>query len=745
MHKYIFCILASIGILHAQDLQKVADTLPVSAQLDAGKETLPIPKVKDVSIRFLGADYEEVISANGQIKPVISDTVVRVSFEVTKGDRKAISRDYPIIIQPSKPAQAGSNNKPVVIPELLQWRGAKGVLDMSSARFTATSSDGNKLATTFSREVETLREKPVGAAADAMKIDFEVMPKLKARLGDEGYRILITSKGISVKAATQKGLYWSTRSILQILKTNGFKIPCGEIIDFPRFKIRGFMFDAARTPFALNYLEDIVDTMSWYKLNDFHINLNNNYIFHEKYVKMKKDPFIESYAGYRIESDYKNDKGETLHSQDLHYTKREFADFVKASAAKGVAVVPEINSPAHALSFTRMRPDLIYQGPMGGKEDRRCEMLDATNPETLKFVSGILDEYLLPDKELGRPVFEDLVIHVGADEFFGAAEDYRSYTDSILKYVLQRGYQPRLWGSLNTKKGKTPVVAKGVQLNLWNAGWAKAWDSINQGFDIINTNDGELYIVPFADYYRMDKKQRSVYDKFEPNRIANEVVPSGHPQFLGATFAVWNDMIDMDHAGYHFADIEGMINSSIDIIAQKTWGSVRVPRNFDQHRKLVDEVIGHHPVKKPTGETIEKVNIETPFALNQHSLMPPYRLSVELELDASSAGKEQILLSDGKAAIYAAMADGKVGFRRDDVIDFAYDYKLPVGKRVKLELVGTVGKTQLYVDGKLVADKPTLLTFQSAHKEKITTTPLPLKEVGKKFEGKIYSLKVTQP
>ncbi len=742
MHKYIFYTLASIGILHAQDLQKIADTLPVSAQLKADQKSLPIPRAKGVSVRFLGADYEEVISANGQIRPVISDTVVRVSFEVSKDGKKAISKDYPIIIQPSQPAQAGTNNKPVVIPELLQWRGGEEQLDMSNASFTATSSDDNKLATRFATEVDSLRKKPVENAADALTIDFEVMPKLKARLGDEGYRILIKPKGITVKAATQRGLYWSTRSILQILKTNDFKIPCGEIVDFPRFKIRGFMFDAARTPYALNYLEDIVDTMSWYKLNDFHINLNNNYIFHEKYVKMKKDPFVESYAGYRIESDYVSRKGETLHSQDLHYTKKQFAAFIKESAEKGVSIVPEINSPAHALSFTRMRPDLIYQGPMGNKADRRCEMLDASNPATLRFVSSILDEYLLPDKKLGRPVFEDLVIHVGADEFYGAAEDYRKYTDSILKYVLKRGYQPRLWGSLNTKKGNTPVIAKGVQLNLWNAGWAKAWDSINQGFDIINANDGALYIVPFADYYRMDKNQRWVYEKFEPNRIANEVVPSGHPQFLGATFAVWNDMIDMDHAGYHFADIESTINHSIDIVAQKTWGSVRVPRNFDQHRKLVDEVIGHHPVKKPTSVTIEKANMEVPFALNQPALMPPYRLSVELELDASSAGKEQILLSDGKAAIYAAMADGKVGFRRDDVIDFAYDYKLPVGKRVKLELVGTVGKTQLFVDGELVADRPTLLTFQSAHKEKITTTPLPLKEVGKKFDGKIYSLKV---
>lgn len=44
------------------------------------------------------------------------------------------------------------------------------------------------------------------------------------------------------------------------------------------------MLDIARTPYPLSYLKDLIRTMSWYKLNDLHLVINNNYIFHEHYV-----------------------------------------------------------------------------------------------------------------------------------------------------------------------------------------------------------------------------------------------------------------------------------------------------------------------------------------------------------------------------------------------------------------------------------------------------------------------------
>ena len=516
------------------------------------------------------------------------------------------------------------------------------------------------------------------------------------------------------------------------------------------------MLDVARTPYPLSYLKDVIRTMAWYKMNDLHLVINNNYIFHEHYVDNGHDPFKESYAAFRLESKMKGKDGTPLTAKDLFYTKKEFADLVSYAKKYGVNIVPEFDTPGHALSFTRLRPDLIYKGPMN-HEKRRCEMLDAANPETIDLVSKVFDEYMLKDPKLGRPVFADCgVVHVGADEFYGDKEDYRHFANAVLSHALKRGYTPRIWGSLSAKPGKTPVVSKGVQMNLWSTGWMKAWEAVNQGYDVINTNDGALYIVPFAGYYRMDRNHKGLYNNWIPNRIGNETLPSGHPQLLGGTFAVWNDETDIMHTGYAPYDIWGIISGSMDVLSQKLWGTAKAPDTFEQHRELVSS-IGNAPRTNPLHKwkdsqpfTVKPSSL--PQKLDKPALGPNYRLTMELELTAAPEGKEQVLLAAPEGELLAVMKDGTVGFRRDDSLEFSFGAKLPVGKKVKVEIVGEPEKTSLLLDGepagtavlKNFSDKSKDFSDKFKHRPKVhrSTFILPLKELGSSFQGKVFHMNV---
>ena len=71
----------------------------------------------------------------------------------------------------------------------------------------------------------------------------------------------------------------------------------------------------------------------------------------------------------------------------------------------------------------------------------------------------------------------------------------------MLKYVQDSGRTARIWGSLTQCSGKTPVRSKDVQMNLWNFGYANMDQMYEQGYDLINCNDGHYYIVPNAGYY----------------------------------------------------------------------------------------------------------------------------------------------------------------------------------------------------------------------------------------------------
>lgn len=738
-----FAIVPILG----QEAQQIADSLEIT-QPKVGAKQLTMPKVSGAQIKFLGADYEQLINKEGKISPVISDTPVNVSFKVIKDGKEAISKDYEIILRAKD--SSGGNAKPKVIPEILQWRGGEGEYKLGDTITVACSDE--EFAKVFAADLEDIMGRKVKLVSASGKADVAFDKSKDAHIGKEGYRLSITQKGAVISAINPVGWYWGTRTLLQMLRQTPDGLPCGMAVDFPRYQVRGFMLDIARTPYPLSYIKEVIRTMAWYKMNDLHLVINNNYIFHEHYVDKGMDPFKESYSAFRLESDMKGKDGTSLTATDLFYTKKEFSDLISYARRYGVSIVPEFDTPGHALSFTRLRPDLIYKGPMN-HEKRRCEMLDAANPETMKFVGKVFDEYLQKDAQLGHSVFEgSKVVHVGADEFYGDKEDYRQFADSILKHVLKRGHTPRIWGSLSTKPGKTPVESKGVQMNLWSSGWMRAWEAVNLGYDVINTNDGALYIVPYANYYRMDRNHKGLYNNWIPNRVGNETLPAGHPQLLGATFAIWNDETDIKHSGYSPYDIWGILSGSIDVLSQKMWGKAQAPNSFEEHRELVAS-IGNAPRTNPlrkwkSSQAFSITPGELPQKLNQPALGPNYHLTMEVELSSAPEGKEQVLLSSPEGELLAVMKDGTIGFRRDDSLEFSFGVKLPVGKKVKVELIGEPENTRLLIDGQ-PAGTMTLKTFRNPEenfgprtKGVRSTFVLPLEVLGGSFQGKVYSLSV---
>ncbi|MBQ9829202.1 MAG: family 20 glycosylhydrolase [Akkermansia sp.] len=725
--------ILSATTLVASDLQQIADNLQVKAPTASSKK-LAIPRVKGAQIRLLAADYEQIIDSKGNISKPLTDTPVRVSFVLSKDGATAISRDYEITVPGRN--KVGTNPKPQIIPELLSWSGGKGAFKLPKEIIVSCP---DAFAAELVREMNALLPEEYTVKLGSPNKAHIGFGATKGK-SDGSYKLNITKDRVTITAPGGTGRYWGSRTLLQMLVQNPAELPCGSAWDAPRYRVRGFMLDVARLPIPMDYIEDVVRLMAWYKMNDLHLHMNDNFIFHEHYVDAGEDPFRKSYAAFRLQSEMKGKDGTPLTAQDLFYTKRQFRRLVRFAAERGVNIVPEFDAPGHALSFTRVRPDLIYQGPMNHVK-RRCEMLDAANPETLSYVCRVWDEYL----QGKQPAFEDCpVVHVGADEFFGAAEDYRKFADGLLGHIQERGHTPRIWGSLRAKRGNTPVRANDVQMNLWSSDWASAWESVNQGYDVINTNDGALYIVPFAGYYRADRNQKRLYENWVPNRIANENLPAGHPQLLGGTFAIWNDEIDRLHRGYGAVDLWSTIHNMVDVLSQKMWGQPTPPRSYDEHKDLAAK-LNKIPYCNPlhlNNEAFSITPVLTPMRLRKGNKGPEYHLTMELLMPREPIpGEEQVLLGSRQGQLLAAGKDGRITLRRSDTIEFAYNAKLPVGRKVKLELIGKMGRTELLIDG-VSAGEPENVRFPLRKEGRMTTFILPLESLGSSFNGKIYRLDV---
>ena len=193
---------------------------------------------------------------------------------------------------------AKSNKKPFVIPELREWQGDEGVfvLDAQTALVIEKKSPGQlAIAQTFAQDLfdlEGLRLSIHEGKTKGKSIRFRI--REDKQLGEEGYQIKIGEQ-IEVSAPTETGLYWATRTLLQLTEQEKrAHLPKGEIRDYPAYPVRGFMLDCARKFIPIDFLRDYVKIMSYYKMNTFQIHLNDN-----GFYKLHNNDWDKTYAAFR--------------------------------------------------------------------------------------------------------------------------------------------------------------------------------------------------------------------------------------------------------------------------------------------------------------------------------------------------------------------------------------------------------------------------------------------------------------
>lgn len=697
-----------------------------------------LPEVEGFSAKYNGTDFEQVIGDDLTIYEPICDKEVKVSFKVTdeeSGNYKF--KEISVVVPGTYTKEENDNVAPKILPELQEWKGRSGRFTASGTSKIVYNDDALKeTAQAFADDYEILFAQKLavvkGTSNDVFDKDFylTLTKDTSKGLQDEGYIMNVDSK-VSVEAETTTGAYWATRTILQSLKQTK-DIPYGIARDYPLYEVRGFILDVGRKAFTLDYLKQVVQQMSWYKMNDFQIHLNDNLIGLENVANP-----MEAYSAFRLESDVKVGGNNGLNqadltSKDLFYTKDEFKDFIKESRTYGMNIVPEIDTPAHSLALTKVRPDLRL-----GTSGRQNDHLNLTTKydESVNFVKGIFNEYMTGND----PVFDsDTIVHVGADEYNSNAEAYRKFSDDMLGFVQDTGRTARIWGSLSQCRGTTPVRSKDVQINLWNFGYANMDEMYKLGYDLINCNDGNYYVVPNAGYYYDYLSDSTLYN-LAINSIGGVTIPAGDEQMIGGSFAVWNDMTDYLENGISEYDVYKRIENAIPLFGAKLWGkgsmnlgeanTIRstvgnAPQtNFNYEVASMSDSIVNYPMdtmddmsgnnydlKDGINASLSEVDGKNALRLNGNesfvnSGLDTVGLGNNLRVKVkrtSSLKDEQILFESDYGTIKAVQKDtGNVGFSRENR-DYSFDYELPINEWVELEFKNDFEVAQLYVNGRLV-------------------------------------------
>lgn len=95
---------------------------------------------------------------------------------------------------------------------------------------------------------------------------------------EEAYRLKVNSKILFVEAITEQGIYWVLQTLKQLAtySSAGITIPGCIFVDWPAFRIRGFMQDVGRSYIPMEELKREISKLSAFKINVFHWHLTEN-------------------------------------------------------------------------------------------------------------------------------------------------------------------------------------------------------------------------------------------------------------------------------------------------------------------------------------------------------------------------------------------------------------------------------------------------------------------------------------
>lgn len=572
------------------------------------------------------------------------------------------------------------NPKPFVVPEIQQWKGAEGTTNVT--RIVANKNT-EKVARQLAEDWKEMfgQELPVVKNAKVASSDIVLTLNKKVK-GEEAYMLVFTNNGSTLSASTTTGLYWGTRTMLQIAEQSAERnFPCGVINDKPMYKLRGFMLDCGRKFFPMSYLRDLAKCMSYYKMNTLQIHLNDN-----GFKQYFEGDWSKTQSAFRMESELFPE----LTAKDGHYGKAEFREFVKNSAKIGVEIIPEIDVPAHSLAFSHFRPSL-------GSKEFGMDHLDLFNPGLYPFLDSLYNEYL----EGSDPVFAGPRVNIGTDEYSNSRKDvvekFRELTDHYLKFIQNHGKQAACWGALTHAKGETPVTSKNVIMNCWYNGYAQPDSMKTLGYQLVSIPDGYVYIVPAAGYYYDYLNDSYLYSSWTPAQIGNQKFEEQDPSILGGMFAVWNDH---PGNGITMRDVHHRVMPALQTLATKCWRAAETSTPFEEfNAKRV--ALSEAPGVNLLGRNAE---FELATLPANSKLSGPAEAGFGYEVSFTLNGKKEekgtILTRANETTFYLSDPQtGRLGFEREDYY-CNFNYTVREGVTDKITIRCTNKETILLVNGK---------------------------------------------
>lgn len=266
----------------------------------------------------------------------------------------------------------------------------------------------------------------------------------------EGYRLSITTDGITITGNDPAGAFYGAVTLIQLLQKHGAALPVVEIEDYPDFPARGVMLDISRDKVpTMDTIRALIDWLAGLKINQFQLYTEHTYAY-------RNHPKVWAQAS--------------------PFTAEEILELDAYCRERYVELVPNQNSFGHMHRWLKFADYL----PLAETDTVFLEWADApfsiapVAPGSIQLLESLYDELL--------PNFTSRMFNVGADETFdlgrgrsadaiaerGKGRVYLDFLLQIYERVKGHGRTMQFWGDIiNQYPDLVPEIPSDVIALEW--------------------------------------------------------------------------------------------------------------------------------------------------------------------------------------------------------------------------------------------------------------------------------------
>lgn len=420
-----------------------------------------------------------------------------------------------------------------------------------------------------------LRTTGPGASRPLVGTGFALDPDLPA--GGYTIRAQPGAERVDVVCADPAGAHAAVATLRQLLGPTAYRragtgvvrVPCGEVVDAPRYPWRGVMLDVARHFLPKDAVMRFVELAAEHKLNVVQLHLSDDQGWR---FEVRRHPRLTQVGGWRASSGVGTWRAGRTDSTPHGgwYTQEDLREIVAHAGALGVSVVPEINVPGHSQAAVAAYPHLGTTGTDPGVRSAWGISEEVLRPteETLDFYRGVLDELV--------DVFPSPVVCLGGDEvpttrwaqdpalvrqahdlgLAGTGDLHGWFVARLAEHLASHGRRASVWD-----EAMSDLLPADAVVCSWR-GIAQGARALTQGRDVVMSPEQWVYLdhraAEGADEPVPVGFVRTVDDVYsfdpEPPPVHQALGKAGHGHLLGAQATLWSEHLDsprrVDYAAF---------------------------------------------------------------------------------------------------------------------------------------------------------------------------------------------------